>query len=332
MHELILVINAGSSSIKFSVFETAVDRSLTPRVHGEVAGIGTAPLFSAVDAQGRGLANESVSRNDHEGAIAAILGWYATQLGGEAALDGVGHRVVHGGLAYSQPVLIDDHVIPSGRRRPGRPKKLSDAELACLAVAQVLLGARSEHHWLRLCYGRLGHLFPYLPKQPGYHKRVKAAGPLLAAVMDYLAREVPSWHDPVRLIDATPVPCGASRETVRRSELAGWAHYGYSAAHTRWYWGLKLYLITTPDGMPVAWCLADPKLGEREAAAALLEHAARTGALRPGLTLIGDKGFAGRDFEALLAQGYELRFLRPDRRDEAPRHGSIGWIRQLLTA
>jgi len=45
-------------------------------------------------------------------------------------------------------VLIDDHVIPpAGPRRPGRPKKLSDAELACLAVAQVLLGARSGHHW-----------------------------------------------------------------------------------------------------------------------------------------------------------------------------------------
>jgi len=72
-------------------------------------------------------------------------------------------------------VLIDDHVIPSGRRGPGRPKKLSDAELVCLAVAQVLLGARSEHHWLRLCYARLGHLFPYLPHQPGYHKRLKAA-------------------------------------------------------------------------------------------------------------------------------------------------------------
>jgi len=46
-------------------------------------------------------------------------------------------------------VLIDDHVIPSGQRRPGRPKKLSDAELVCPAVAQVLLGARSEHHWRR---------------------------------------------------------------------------------------------------------------------------------------------------------------------------------------
>ena len=55
-------------------------------------------------------------------------------------------------------VEIDDHVIGSGRRGPGRPKRLSDAELVCLAVAQVLLGARSEHHWLRICYARLGHI------------------------------------------------------------------------------------------------------------------------------------------------------------------------------
>lgn len=57
-------------------------------------------------------------------------------------------------------VVVDDHVVPSGPRRLGRPKRLSDAELVCLAIAQVLLGARSEHHWLRMCYGRLGHLFP----------------------------------------------------------------------------------------------------------------------------------------------------------------------------
>jgi len=134
----------------------------------------------------------------------------------------------------------------------------------------------------------------------------------------------------VRLIDATPLPCGASRETVKRSELAGWAGYGYCAAHSRWYWGLKLYLITTPDGMPVAWCLASPQTGEREVAAGLLAHAARTGALRPGLTLIGDKGFAGRDFQDLLTTTFGVSLIRPDRRDEPPRHGSIGWIRQWI--
>jgi hypothetical protein len=76
--------------------------------------------------------------------------------------------------------------------------------------------------------------------------------------------------------------------------------------------------------------LADPKLGEREVAAGLLAHAARTGSLWPGLTLIGDKGFAGREFEELVTAGFGLHLVRPDRRDEAPRHGSIGWIRQWI--
>ena len=82
--------------------------------------------------------------------------------------------------------------------------------------------------------------------------------------------------------------------------------------------------------MPTAWCLASPKIGEREAAAQLLAPAARTRALRPGLTLIGDKGFAGRDFEDLLTTGFGMHLIRPDRRDETPRHGSIGWIRQWI--
>jgi hypothetical protein len=226
-------------------------------------------------------------------------------------------------------VEIDDHII-AGRRGPGRPRRLSDAELACLAVAQVLLGFASERRWLRFARTRLGHLFPYLPHQPGYHKRLKAAAPLLAAVIDHLARQAPCWHDQVRLIDATPLPCGTSRETAKRSDLAGWAGYGYCASHSRLYWGLKLYVIAAPDGMPVAWCLASPKIGERQVAAALLAHARRNHALRPGLILIGDKGFAGREFEQLVTASFQLSLVRPDRRDEVPRHGSIGWIRQWI--
>lgn len=196
-------------------------------------------------------------------------------------------------------VLIDDHVIPPQRRRAGRPKKLADAELVCLAVAQVLVGARSEHHWLRMCYGRLGHLFPYLPTQPGYPKRLKAATPLICRTMLSLATLCPSWIDDLRLVDATPVPCGASRETVRRSEVTGWAGYGYCAARSRWYWGLKRYLITTAEGMPVAWCLAAPNLGEREVAQELVGPAGEHGALRPGMILVADKGLSGKELERL---------------------------------
>jgi Transposase DDE domain len=227
-------------------------------------------------------------------------------------------------------VLIDDHVIPSGQRRPGRPKRLSDAELVCLAVAQVLLGARSEHHWLRMCYGRLGHLFPYLPKQPGCHKRLVAAAPLICQVMLVLAAGCPSWHDDLRLLDATPVPGGTSRQTVKRSRLAGWANYGYCAAHSRWYWGMKLYLISTAEGMPVAWCLADPKPGEREIAAGLPGLARGTGALREGMIVLAGKGLAGRAIERYAAGQAGVLLVRPDRKDERRRFGNLGGMRQWI--
>lgn len=229
-------------------------------------------------------------------------------------------------------VLIDDHVIPSAGRRPGHPKKLSDAELVCLAVAQVLLGARSEHHWLRLCRGRLGHLFPYLPHQPGYHKRLKAAAPLICETIRYLASLCPSQGDQLRLLDATPVPCGTSRETVRRSELAGWANYGYCAAHSRWYWGLKLYLLAAPDGMPAAWCLADPKIGERDVAADLLDHARDAGTLRAKMVVLADKGLAGREMERYAADQARVLLARPDRKDERYRFGNLAGMRQWIEA
>ena len=227
-------------------------------------------------------------------------------------------------------VLIDDHVIPPTQRRPGRPKRLSDAELVCLAVAQVLLGARSEHHWLRLCYGRLGHLFPYLPHQPGYHKRVKAAAPLVNQAVLVLAAQCPSWADQLRLFDATPVPCGTSRETVKRSALAGLAGYGFCASHSRWYWGLKLYLVTTAEGMPVAWCLATPALGEREVAVELLAHARDQQTLRAGMVVLTDKGLAGREMERYATEQAQVLLVRPDRRDEPRRFGDLAGVRQWI--
>jgi hypothetical protein len=104
--------------------------------------------------------------------------------------------------------------------------------------------------------------------QLGYHKRLKNAQPLLCKTILTLAACAPSWFDDLWMTDATPVPCGMSRETVKRSDLAGHAGYGHCTSHSRWYWGLKLYLVCTGDGTPIMWCLADPKIGEREVVAA----------------------------------------------------------------
>lgn len=225
-------------------------------------------------------------------------------------------------------VEIDDHVVPARRGRGRRPR-LTDAELVCLAVAQVLLGFDCEHRWMRFAYCRLGHLFRYLPGQPGYHKRLRAAAPLLAAAISHLSRVSPSWCDSLRLLDATPLPCGTSRETVTRSDVAGSGGYGFCAAHTRYYWGLKLYLLAAPDGMPITWCLADPKIGEREVCLDLLTIAVETGLLGPGTTVLVDKGLAGREIERQISE-LGVRMLRPDRRDEKTRHGNLGGVRQWI--
>jgi hypothetical protein len=192
-------------------------------------------------------------------------------------------------LVIALYVTVDDLLEP--RRGPGHPAKLSDAELICLAVAQVLLGDDSERRWLRAVRGRLGHLFPYVCGQAADNRRLRRAAPLVAQLLHALAVGSPSWCDQWRLLDATPVPCGTSRQTVNRGELAGWAGYGRDASHHRFSWGLKLYVLVCPDGMPVAWCLANPKLGERQAAEVLLDRAARQGGLRPGMVILADKGW-----------------------------------------
>lgn len=219
-------------------------------------------------------------------------------------------------------VQIDDF-LPT-RTGPGRPPQISDAEIIALAVAQMFLGIPNDRKFLALARWRLGHLFPYLPKQPGYNKRLRALAPTIARVITYLAAGSPSFCDSLRLLDSTPVPCGQSRETARRSDLAGYAAYGWCKSHSRYFWGFRLYLLCAADGMPIRFELAPANTPERQVAAEMLE-----GLELDGYTVLADKGFAGDEFEDFMA-GLGARFLRPDRKRESKRNGSLGPVRQWI--
>jgi hypothetical protein len=224
-------------------------------------------------------------------------------------------------------VLVDD-LLPE-RSGAGRRPTIEDAELIALAVAQIFLSCHSERRFLRLARQRLSHLFPYIPQQSGYNKRLRRLAPRICLVINQLARVSPSFYDRLRLLDSTPVPCGQSRETAKRSALAGWASYGYCAAHSRYFWGLRLYLLCAPDGMPVSFCLAPANEPEREVAAALLDEARRNGLLTGGEIIVSDKGFAGQEFEQIVAS-LDAQLIRPDRKDEQPRFGALGAVRQWI--
>ena len=171
-------------------------------------------------------------------------------------------------------VELTDRIIPERgftRRGPGGRPEVTDAELVCLAVAQVLLRFDDERHWLRSAPKLIGHLFPRLLRQPEYNTRLKAAAPLMETALRWLADATPAAAEMLRLMDATPVPCGQSVITARRSDLYGYAGYGYCPSHSRWYWGTRLTVICTCDGTVTGFGLANPKLyGEREAARAML--------------------------------------------------------------
>jgi hypothetical protein len=233
-------------------------------------------------------------------------------------------------------VELTDRIIPSlgfTRSGPGQRPEVTDAELACLAVAQVLLRYDDERHWLRAAPGRVGHLFPRLLRQSEYNARLKNLAPLMEAALRWLADHTPATAELLRLMDATPVPCGASAVTAKRSGLYGWAGYGYCPSHSRWYWGAKLLLICTCDGTVTGFGLANPKLfGEREQARQMLsDRPANRPA--PGTALVTDKGLSGQETEEFFASpGLGLALIRPARKDEkAPRYFP-NWLRQRVEA
>jgi hypothetical protein len=137
----------------------------------------------------------------------------------------------------------------------------------------------------------------------------------------------------LRLMDATPVPCGQSAVTARRSDLYGWAGYGYCPSHSRWYWGAKLMLICTCDGTVTGFGLANPKLfGERGQARQMLKDQPANRPA-PGTAVVTDKGLSGEETEEYFASpGLDLALIRPARKDETTPRPFPNWLRQRIEA
>jgi hypothetical protein len=229
-------------------------------------------------------------------------------------------------LATALYVKIDDLLKAAPELVPWRPAigiapQLTDAELVTLAVIQALRGFTSESRWLRFARAHMTHLFLYLPGQSGYNKRLRAAAGLISTVIRALSADTTLWTDDVWVVDSTPVECGRSKETVKRSGLAGWAEYGYCASHSRYFWGLRLHLVCTLGGLPVGFALTGAKADERQTLLEIFHADPALTADRPNQTLIGDKNYFGAEFETLLADA-GLHLLRPARKGEPERTGS----------
>jgi hypothetical protein len=127
------------------------------------------------------------------------------------------------------------------------------------------------------------------------------------------------------------VECGRSRETAKRSDLAGWASYGWCPSHSRWFWGLRLHLVCTLHGLPIAFALTGAGTVDRQVLTDLLAVEPQLVAARPGQVLVADRNYYGRQFEHILAE-LGVRLLRPARKGEPGRAGQRLFkpLRQLI--
>jgi transposase len=216
-----------------------------------------------------------------------------------------------------------DDLLPEAKANARR--RVTDAELVTLCVAQAIMGIPSDRRFLAAARKRLAHLFPLLPSQSAYWRRRRKLRHVLEWLMAHFAQCSPGSGDDLLLCDSTPVECGRSRETAQRSALADVAGYGYYASHSRYFWGLRRHGLFAADGTPRAIMLADPARDEREVALKLLERCRRERAC----VLVCDKGYAGRAFAASAA---ELRVcvVRPKRADEAGVGPHLAPIRQRI--
>jgi hypothetical protein len=227
-------------------------------------------------------------------------------------------------LATALYVRVDDLLKAHPSHAPWRPRvgiapKITDAELITAAMMQAMLGFTCETRWLRYWDQHLRHLFPYRPQQPGYNKRLRKLAATIGWLISRLAQETSLYTDDVWVADSTPLECGRSRETVHRSDLAGYAEYGYCASHSRYFWGFRLHLVATLHGLPVGVALTGAKADERTVLLDILTNSDLAGH-RPGQTLIADKNYYGAAFESTLA-ATGITLLRPARKGEAERPG-----------
>ena len=186
---------------------------------------------------------------------------------------------------------------------PGRPARVSDAELIALAVAQAVMGMSSDRQFLGHVRFRLPGWFPRLPEQSQYNRRLRALTPQLVWVQQRLAELLAAG--PLRLADGTLIGVANYPGCVQKSGFAGLAAYGYCPSKSEWVWGVRLVLLLDRKGLPLGYTLVPANEKEYEPVREL--------ALGDGSEILAcDKGLWGRQYaETLRLEGTLIH--TPDR-------------------
>lgn len=195
-------------------------------------------------------------------------------------------------------VLVDDWYVAEGQflvpPRPGPPAALSISELLTILLSMDTLPFPSEHGFLAFVRANYPDLFPRLPHQSQFNRQARAAWKLLEALRQAWATELAIPTETHLILDTKPVPVVGYKRRKTHSDFAGSASFGFCASRNMHYFGYKLVMLSTLEGLPVVYDLVPAHMEERDAAMSIL-HRVRD------CDIWADKGFLGEDWQQDVA-------------------------------
>lgn len=229
-------------------------------------------------------------------------------------------------------VLVDDWYVEKGKAllagKAGAKPTFSDSELLTLLLAQDFIPYPGETQYV--AYVRANHLdlFPRLVDQSQFNRRGRNLQHVVEALRQHWVAQLGGYTCDRLLLDTKPVPVLSYKRRKSHSEFAGRANYGHCAARQLNYFGFKLVLLSTCDGLPLTYNLVPANMDERLAAESVLYTVNEC-------DILADKGFLGEDWQALIAQETGNLVFTPKRANQSlqnppERDAALGTLRERI--
>lgn len=210
-------------------------------------------------------------------------------------------------------VLVDDWYESDGKTwlkgKVGCRPVFKDSEVLTLMLCADYIPYPGEQQFLEFIRANYGALFPQLPDQSQFNRRSRSLRHLLEALRRYWLQILGVLQSDYYLLDTKPIPIVGYKRRKASSDFAGQADYGYCSSRKLYYWGYKLVMLTTLEGIPVMYDLVSANTDERQAAESVLPYVQNA-------TIIGDKGFLGDEWQAQILQQTGNRLVTPKRRNQ----------------
>lgn len=214
-------------------------------------------------------------------------------------------------------VMVDDWYQSKGKSllkgKVGRKPEFSDSEMITLMVAEDYIPYPAESQYIGYMQANHRDLFPDLLDQSQFNRRARQLRYLVEALRRDWLLDLGIGQEATYLIDTKPLPVVGYKRSKSRSYFRGSAEYGYCSSRKLSYFGYKLVMISTLEGIPVVYDLVSANTDERQAAEAVLDRIANA-------EIIGDKGFLGVEWQAQMKEQTGNTITTPKRKNQKVQH------------